>query len=132
MHQRDPVAFYNLGAQLIPVLLLVIVIERRFFLPAPWPNRGMRTFDRLGMLIGMGLFGWAEYGAIHAVDVGLGSAWAHANVVSALVVEGFFITLIAIGWTPRSQRALGQSPFGNGPLLDRTSDDEDSGSSSEN
>ncbi len=104
MQARDPVAFYALGAQIIPVLLVVVALERRFFRPAPWPNRGMRLYDSLGSLAGLGLFGWAEFGALHAVDVGHGSQWAHVNVVCALIVEGVLITLLALGWTPRSER----------------------------
>jgi hypothetical protein len=103
MQTRDPVAFYALGAQIIPVLLVIVALERRFFKPAPWHSKGMRAYDLLGSMAGLGLFGWAEFGALHAVDVGHGSQWEHVNVVCALIVEGVLIALLALGWTPRSE-----------------------------
>ena len=49
---------------------------------------------------------WAgELGALRALDRGHGTDTARTNVYVALGVEAFFIFLLALGWTPRSERS---------------------------
>jgi hypothetical protein len=97
--------FYSTAAQIIPVLLLVIALERRFFRPAGGSKPAGYAIDLVLSAVGLLLIGWAELGALQALDRGHGTDTARTNVYVALGVEAFFIFLLALGWTPRSERS---------------------------
>lgn len=76
--------FYSTAAQIIPVLLLVIALERRFFRPAGGGKPAGYAIDLVLSAVGLLLIGWAELGALQALDRGHGTDTARTNVYVAL------------------------------------------------
>lgn len=86
-------AFYEVAAQIIPVLLLVLVIESRLF------ARASTRFERIGARVLFAEIAFAELLALLALRTGKVLDWPGEAVVwFALVLEALFIGVSPLVW----------------------------------
>jgi hypothetical protein len=96
-------AYYEAVVQIIPVLFVVLVLEARFFQPMSelFPDlsfrRWWRIFDRMAIILGIGTIAIGETAALHVLDTGRPSDFAHKMTVWALVIEGIGAAWLALG-----------------------------------
>jgi hypothetical protein len=95
------VAFYSTAAQVIPLLFIVVALEFRYFEPWQIPRRVAgralaalsegrwrltgRFIDFL-LLLALPVAG--EFAALHVLDTGEATGWAHALILVALASLG--------------------------------------------
>jgi len=109
---------YEVAAQVIPTLLVVLAVETRAFAPSPqslgvtvmvrvdslplsWPRLVLRVVSGLLNVAVLALIVFSEILAFFVIADGSPAAWKEAVVLSAIVVELLSISFLAIASRPR-------------------------------